>query len=189
MPNADVRAAARTTNDRPWESIRPLGLSFGWNRQETAEHVLSPAELVLLLMDVITSNGNLLLGVSPDDHGRLPESQRASLAALGDWLRTHGDAVYGTEPWLNPRSTTADGRVVYLTRTAVALYAVVEGELRGDTVIADLHLDTDSELTLLHAPQARVSHTPGGRGSVIHLPERSPGSGIATTLRITPVPR
>lgn len=180
----DLDGAGTTSGaDRPWESIRPIGRSFGWNRQETADDVLSGAEIVLLLMDVVSSNRNLLLGVSPDDRGRLPQAQATSLAQVGRWLDTNGAAVFGTTPWSTPRSTTADGRSVFLTQGDGTLFVTIEGDPSGEVVIDHLRLDRDATVATL-GTETVLDHRPADRGSTIVVPSRLPTSGAATVLRI-----
>lgn len=105
--------------EHPWESTRGLGYSFGYNQAEDARHSLSGAELIRLLADVVSKNGNLLINVGPRADGSIPELQQRAMAQLGGWLRGNGHAVYGTRPWVRasegvgaPRAYTgADGVV------------------------------------------------------------------------------
>ena len=122
--------------DRPWESVRPLGMSFGWNRQESEAETLTGREIVHLLLDVVSKNGNLLLGVSPDAQGDIPAVQQKSLAELGDWLSRYGDSVYGTRPWTASETTTADGVQVRFTTA-------------GDTLFVHLLSQPDTSCTVL----------------------------------------
>jgi alpha-L-fucosidase len=48
-------------------------------------------------------NGNILLNVGPDRHGKIPETHAALLRHFGAWLAVVGDSIYGTRggPW-NP---------------------------------------------------------------------------------------
>ncbi|GAA4704317.1 alpha-L-fucosidase [Phytohabitans rumicis] len=110
-----------------WETVRGLGLSFGWNRQETAAQLLSATELVHLLVDVVSKNGNLLLGVAPDDRGEIPAGQADVLREVGRWLAANGEAIYGTRPWTTAEATTADGLPVRFTRRGDTRYAIVLG--------------------------------------------------------------
>jgi alpha-L-fucosidase len=52
---------------------------------------------------VVVRNGNILLNVGPDRHGRIPETHAALLRRFGAWLHTVGDSIYDTRggPW-NP---------------------------------------------------------------------------------------
>lgn len=47
-------AGAQEGWERPWEEIRGMGLSFGYNRNEDIENYNSPKTLVLMLIDVVS---------------------------------------------------------------------------------------------------------------------------------------
>lgn len=87
--------------DEPFEATRGLGLSFGYNADESAAHALDGAALIRLLVDVVSKNGNLLINVGPRADGSVPPLQSAALEQLGEWLAVHGDALYGTRPWFH----------------------------------------------------------------------------------------
>lgn len=88
-----------TVQDEPFESTRGLGLSFGYNADESAEHALAGPELIRLLVDVVSKNGNLLINCGPRADGSVPELQRRALEELGEWLDRHGEAIFATRPW------------------------------------------------------------------------------------------
>ena len=167
--------------DQPWESVRPIGLSFGWNRQETPERALSGPELTLTLLDVVANNGNLLLGVSPDDTGALPAHQRASLRYLGDWLSRFGEAIFDTTAWHRSTTRTTDSRAVWFTCRGDVLYLIVEGTTGGDIELVDVHLVDVEEIVSLE-PEAVVPATAGRRGTVLTLPT-GPANSPVTILR------
>ncbi|MFE3452580.1 alpha-L-fucosidase [Nonomuraea sp. NPDC059194] len=83
-----------------WEATRGLGTSFGYNRAEDDRHLIGHADLVRLLADTVAKNGNLLLNIGPRADGSLPREQVERLGRLGEWLKAHGEAIYGTRPWL-----------------------------------------------------------------------------------------
>ncbi|WP_182904077.1 alpha-L-fucosidase [Microbispora sp. H10830] len=184
-------ARRHVVDSRPWEMARPVGISFGWNRQEGPEHTLTGPQLVHLLLDVVSKNGNLLLGVSPDDRGRIPLLQQRALRELGAWLNVHGEAVYGTRAWTTPESATQDGVAVRFTAKPDALYAHLLGPAAGETVITGLHLPARAKVRDL-STGALVPVSPGRKGSVLTLPAPSPGDASSSTaarvLRITPLP-
>lgn len=131
-----------TKRPGPWEYVRGLGRSFGFNAAEPASSYLSGVELVHLLVDVVSKNGNLLLSVAPAVDGSLCREQREALATLARWLATHGEAIYGTRPWRHPEAVTADGLPVRFTSRPDALYAVVLGRPRMLSIeFPDLDLD------------------------------------------------
>jgi alpha-L-fucosidase len=63
----------RSLTTKKWETCRGIGYSFGYNRNESAEHMLSSEELVHMLIDIVSKNGNLLLNVGPMADGTIPE--------------------------------------------------------------------------------------------------------------------
>lgn len=84
---------------RPWESTRGLGYSFGYNAAEDSSHSLSGTQLIRMLIDIVSKNGNLLINVGPRADGSIPELQLAAMRDLGAWLRREGDVIYDTRPW------------------------------------------------------------------------------------------
>lgn len=88
-----------------FESTRGLGLSFGYNADESDEHALDGGELIRLLVDVVSKNGNLLINVGPRADGSIPDLQAAALEQLGQWLGANGHAIYGTRPWFHEAVT------------------------------------------------------------------------------------
>ncbi len=115
------------TEDK-WETCRGLGFSFGYNQVETEDHTIGEAELIHLLADIVSKNGNLLLNAGPMADGTIPELQACRLKALGQWLGKNGDAIYGTRPWTRATGETAEGTPVRFTTKDDALYAIVLGQ-------------------------------------------------------------
>lgn len=85
--------------DRPWEMRRGLGGSFGYNRAEGADHLLTAAEIVALLTEVVAKGGHLLLSVGADASGRIPELHAERLRAAGGWVRRHRELIDRGTPW------------------------------------------------------------------------------------------
>ncbi|MCL6274922.1 alpha-L-fucosidase [Muricauda sp. 2012CJ35-5] len=85
--------------DKPWEEIRGMGLSFGYNRNEDIEDYNSPQMLILMLSDIVSQGGNLCINVGPAADGKIPVIMQERLLQIGKWLATNGDAIYGTKKW------------------------------------------------------------------------------------------
>ncbi|MCL2035219.1 MAG: alpha-L-fucosidase [Oscillospiraceae bacterium] len=51
------------------------------------------------LADIISKNGCLLLNVGPKPDGTITEEETRVLLDMGAWLKTNGEAVYGSAPW------------------------------------------------------------------------------------------
>ena len=150
--------------DQPWEATRGLGFSFGYNQAEGEEHTLSGDALVRLLVDVVSKNGNLLINVGPRADGTVPELQRASMAAMGEWLRTNGDAIYGTRPW--HRAGDGSGRTaVSYTQASDTVFVHVIDPSVGAVRVPD-ELRSSRVRGWLGAEDAPVSATSDGEVNV-----------------------
>lgn len=173
-----------TIQEEKWEATRGLGHSFGYNRNEPPEQVLSPTELIHLLVDIVSKNGNLLLNVGPTAAGIIPADQRRTLLALGAWLGTNGAAIYGTRPWKRAEGRTVDGIPVRFTQRDGVLYAVLLGTPQDRVVaIEELQAEPDAAIRLLG--QDSVATWENRNGALfVTLPE-DPQAAPAHALRIT----
>ena len=87
--------------DRPWEECRGMGFSFGYNRNEDIQDYNSAKTMVLMLCDIVSQGGTLLLDIGPDSRGRIPVIMQERLLQIGDWLNVNGDAIYSSRKWKN----------------------------------------------------------------------------------------
>lgn len=111
-----------------WESCRGFGHSFGYNRAETEEDLLSAPEVVWSLVDTVSKNGNLLLNVGPrGEDALIPDLQADRLRTLGAWMTVNREAVVGTRPWVRAEGVTDAGHPVRFTQGGGALYATLQG--------------------------------------------------------------
>ncbi|HEY8602411.1 MAG TPA: alpha-L-fucosidase, partial [Thermomicrobiales bacterium] len=75
-----------------WEACQTLNGSWGYDRDNL--NWKSPDLLVRLLIDSVAKGGNLLLNVGPNGRGEFEPCARETLAAIGEWMRVHGRAIY-----------------------------------------------------------------------------------------------
>jgi alpha-L-fucosidase len=87
----------------PWEESRGMGFSYGYNRVETIDHYHSGRELLMMLIDIVSRGGNLLLDIGPTADGRIPTIMEDRLLHIGKWLGVNGEAIYGTRAWKRSR--------------------------------------------------------------------------------------
>jgi alpha-L-fucosidase len=86
-----------------WEESRGMGQSYGYNRMEKLKDYKTVDELVLILTDIVSKGGNLLLDIGPAADGSIPVIMEDRLTGMGKWLEVNGDAIYGTTAWLRDR--------------------------------------------------------------------------------------
>jgi alpha-L-fucosidase len=172
--------------EKKWESCRGLGFSFGYNRVEGPEHVLSADALIGLLVDIVSKNGNLLLNVGPRADGSIPEIQLDRLRALGAWLRRNGEAIYATRPWIRPAAKTLSGTQVRFTQKGDSVYAILLDRPQGSEAAIDgLVLPEGAKVSLLGGGE--IAWSQSGQLARLALPAALPGES-AFAFRITPKP-
>jgi alpha-L-fucosidase len=101
-----------TPPPRAWETCLTMNSTWGWCPADAGYK--SARELVHTLCEVSGRGGNLLLNVSPQGDGSLPEVQLERLDAVAAWMEANGPAILGTRPGLEPwqhygPSTAGDG--------------------------------------------------------------------------------
>ncbi len=166
----------------PWEESRGMGYSYGYNRMETLKDYHTDRQLLMMLIDIVSRGGNLLLDIGPTADGRIPVVMEERLTQIGDWLRPNGEAVYGTHAWRNPRQWSKGSipkleekefmseyditKMVdapppgyaradaFLTAKDGAVYAIVPRRPAGEVVIDDLEAPAGVRATLLEGGHA-----------------------------------
>jgi alpha-L-fucosidase len=161
---------------KKWEECRGLGRSFGYNRAEGEAETIAPGELIALLVDIVSKNGNLLLDVGPEADGTIPPVQMERLKALGAWLKQNGDAIYNTTPWTQAVGKTAEGDDLRFTRKGGDLYVTVLGKPKAATVtLPKLSADRGMKIILLGDAMPLVWKD-SGSDLAVTLPAQLPGS-------------
>lgn len=134
----EYTAGMENTN-HPWEESRGMGFSYGYNRMEGLGDYRTGRELVLMLVDLVSRGGNLLLDIGPSADGRIPVIMQDRLLHMGRWLEANGEAIYGTRPWRKTRQWSA-GQVPEVKTnqefmTKYEVYELVERRAPGQAVI------------------------------------------------------
>ena len=161
----------------PWELHRAVGFSFGHNRAERAEHMLSTGGLVDLLTETIAKGGHLLLSVGPSVDGRISDLQQRPLREVGRWVEQHREIVHDSTPF----DVWGDAQTRYVrigtSVAAIDLSAAQETTLGGLTPYS-------YDVTSVVATDGGALHWEQHRGGVtVSRTDRSPG-GLASVYRI-----
>ncbi len=93
------RGAPNQMVDQPWQTCSCIG---GWHyNTDIYENngYKTAAQVVKLLVDVVSKNGNLLLSVPLRADGTFDEREKAVLDEFGAWMRVNKESIIGTRPW------------------------------------------------------------------------------------------
>ena len=175
--------------EKKWEATRGVGHSFAANSNEDPADIVTVEELVWLLADTVSKNGNLLIGIGPLPDGTTPPEQQAPLRALGAWLAQHGPAIHGTRPWHRAEGRASDGTEVRITRNGDDVFLITRGvPVRSDWELPFLEAAGDVRATLLATGEdLPVDATQGAVR--LQLPDRlpvAPAQGIRLSGDVRP---
>lgn len=100
----------------PLETCETIDHSWGYTRDDKA--FKTAPELIRYLVRAAGVNANFLLNIGPTEQGEVQPEFVERLEAMGDWLKTYGETIYGTRAGpISPRSwgvSTAKGRRIYV---------------------------------------------------------------------------
>lgn len=189
--------------NHPWEEIRGMGLSFGYNRAENIEDYNSPKTLVLMLCDLVSMGGNLCLNVGPSADGRIPVIMQERLLQMGEWLKVNGEAIYDTKKWERSCQWSAGSREfdfkkgkayvegdyilkqtidpepgmaikeMFFTQKGKAVYAILPQWPGASVVIKDINPKDGTQITLLGV-NSTLTWKRNGADVVVQMPAYDP---------------
>lgn len=185
-----------------WEESRGMAASYGLNRAERADDYKSARELVLVLIDLVSRGGNLLLDIGPAADGTIPPLMEERLLEIGAWLKVNGEAIYGTRPAGRPCQWTEgtrpdqqygeykvkytlleqvgqvprDGHAVkqvFFTQKPDALYAITAGWPGEKLTLRDVRVPAGAKVTMLGV-EGPLAYRVAGDDVEITLPALDP---------------
>jgi alpha-L-fucosidase len=83
-------------HENPWQTDTCIG---DWYYKSTATYK-TPGEIISLLIDIVSKNGNLLLNLPPHPDGFLDDQEIWIAEQIGAWLAVNGEGIYATRPYL-----------------------------------------------------------------------------------------
>lgn len=93
------RGAPNNIPEKPWQTCSCIG---GWHYNTDIyknNWYKSAAQVVRLLADIVSKNGNLLLSIPLRADGTFDEKEEEIIYGIGDWMNVNGESIYSTRPW------------------------------------------------------------------------------------------
>lgn len=152
--------------DYPWETCMTMANSWSYVPNDTYKPV---DVLIHNLVDIIAKGGNYLLNVGPGPDGQLHDEAYTTMAAIGDWMKINGDAVYATKAV----APYKDGKVCFTRKkngNVYAIYLLDKGEKLPATIsFSGLKPVKGAKLTFLGAKD-KLSWKATADGTQISIP-------------------
>jgi alpha-L-fucosidase len=79
----------------PWQTDTSIG---DWYYR-TGQKYKTANEVIQMLVDIVSKNGNLLINVVQTPEGDLEPDMLEILNEIGIWTAVNGEGIYGTRPW------------------------------------------------------------------------------------------
>lgn len=89
------RGAMDSISKDPWQTDTSIG---DWYYR-TGQKYMSGSEVIQMLVDIVSKNGNLLLNVVQTPEGDLEPDVMNILEEIAAWMPANGEGIYGTRPW------------------------------------------------------------------------------------------
>jgi len=89
------RGAMDSISVDPWQTDTSIG---DWYYR-TGQKYMTGKEVIRMLVDIVSKNGNLLLNVVQTPEGDLEQDVLDILEVIAAWIPANGEGIYGTRPW------------------------------------------------------------------------------------------
>ena len=189
------RGIMRKIDPYPWQTDTSIG-DWYYNRNWKFRPV---SWVIHMLVDNVSKNGNLLLNVVQRPDGSLDPEVEEMLQQLAQWNAIHGEAIFGTRPWLvyGESSVKVKGgnfgedykynaREIRFTTKGATLYALALGwPADGKLVVKSLAEEAGKiNAVSLLGYNGKVDWRQSAEGLIVSLPEQKV-SEYTCAVRIT----
>jgi alpha-L-fucosidase len=89
------RGVLDTVSPYPWQTDTSIG---DWYYR-TGQRYKTANEVIQMLVDIVSKNGNLLINVVQTPEGDLEPDMLNILDGIGTWMAANSEGIYGTRPW------------------------------------------------------------------------------------------
>jgi alpha-L-fucosidase len=93
------RGASSIIQPAPWQTDTCIG-DWHYNRARFEQHSYKTVrQVVAMLVNVVSKNGNLLLSVPVRGDGTIDDDEIAFLHGMADWMKVNGEGIFNSRPW------------------------------------------------------------------------------------------
>ena len=167
------RSQMDTLTEHKWETCTSIDPhSWGYSKATEVSEYKSSNEIIDMLVDIVSKNGNLLLNVGPKADGTIPELMKDRLRDVGEWLNTNGEAIYGTTYW----ETFGEEDIRITKKGDHTLYAIALNWPEESLTISsfsDLSESQIESISLLGSDES-IDWSVSSEGMTIQPPEEKP---------------
>ena len=159
-----------------WETCMTLNATWGYSDHDHGWK--SEETLIRNLADIASKGGNYLLNIGPKGDGSLTPETVKSFEAIGAWMKTNSEAIYGTIA--SPFTNLSWGRA---TRKGQTIYLIVFDWPKDQK----LHLPLKNRIenvSLLAQPETKITSANTESGTIIEVPASAPDK-VASVLKVT----
>jgi len=89
------RGVQDNINPYPWQTDTSIGDWF----YQTGQKYKTGTEVIQMLVDIVSKNGNLLINIVQTPEGDLEPDVLNIVQKIADWMPANGKGIYGTRPW------------------------------------------------------------------------------------------
>ncbi|MCW3836480.1 alpha-L-fucosidase [Sphingomonas canadensis] len=182
------RGVLKGINPLPWQTCTS---NADWFYNDNYGYKTAD-QVVTMLADIVSKNGNMLLNIVQYPEGDLPPQSQLLLSELAAWMKINGEAIHGTRPWKifgeGPTEAAAGmfqekaeytARDIRFTTRGDTLYALTLGVPEGKVAIGALALGNPHEKrrvrrVRLLGSRAGLAFRHTGQALVIDLPPATP---------------
>jgi alpha-L-fucosidase len=167
-----------------WETCMTLNTTWGYSEHDHAWK--SDETLIRNLIDIASKGGNYLLNIGPKGDGSVPAESVKALQAVGVWMKTNSESIYGT--LASPFPNLPWGRATFRSATGAAkkgcaLYLHVFNWPSDGILRVPMKADVEAAV-LLSVPNVALAVTQDGSSTVLRLPAAAPDK-VASVIRLS----
>jgi len=201
------RGAPDKIQEQPWQTCTCIG---EWHYRRSIydnDKYKTAKEVVHMLADIVSKNGNLLLNIPVRGDGTIDDKEVKVVEKIGEWMAVNSEGIYDTRPWkvfgegptaenanpinaqgFNEGKTSYSTKDIRFTTKNGVLYAIVMGWPEDGQVVIK-SLSTNNPLYLKNVKRVEllgsgnIKFESGSNGLTVFLPSKKV-SDIACVLKI-----